>query len=66
MIEFDVQDMSCAHCVVAITKAVQARDPQAVVQIDLATKRVRIESALPRETLAQALDEAGYAASAVG
>ncbi len=66
MIEFDVQDMSCGHCAAVITKAVHVRDPQATVQIDLATKRVRIESALPREALKQTLDEAGYEASAVG
>jgi copper chaperone len=43
MIAFEVNDMSCGHCVSSITKAVQAVDPQAQVQVDLAQHRVQIE-----------------------
>ncbi len=41
---FEVKDMTCGHCVSTITKAVKALDPDARVQIDLATHRVGIES----------------------
>ncbi|MEP7298105.1 MAG: heavy-metal-associated domain-containing protein [Burkholderiales bacterium] len=41
---FEVQDMTCGHCISTITKAVKALDPAAKVQIDLATHRVEIES----------------------
>ena len=49
MIEFRVDDMSCGHCVAAITKAVKQVDAQGKVDIDLAGKRVRIESARDAE-----------------
>ncbi len=41
---FEVQDMTCGHCVNTITKAVKATDPGAKVQIDLANHRVEIDS----------------------
>lgn len=61
MIAFQVNDMTCGHCVGAITKAVEAADPGAVVQIDLATHRVAVEprSADPT-TLEGAIRAAGY------
>jgi copper chaperone len=61
MIAFEVKDMSCGHCVSTITKAVNAADKNAKIQIDLASHRVDIE---PGEAEAQALGdairEAGY------
>lgn len=61
MITFEVKDMTCGHCVSAITQAVRAADPQARVDIDLARHRVQIE---PGQADAQALEaaisEAGY------
>ena len=43
MIAFDVKDMSCGHCVASITKAVQAIDAGAQVNVDLARHRVQVE-----------------------
>ncbi|HSQ72521.1 MAG TPA: heavy-metal-associated domain-containing protein [Rubrivivax sp.] len=61
MIAFEVQDMTCGHCARAITQAVQAVDPGAQVQIDLATHRVSIETAQAGATaLGDAIREAGY------
>ena len=60
MLEFDVQAMSCSHCVAVVTEAVRSADPHADVQVDLANKKVRVESTLAREQLAAALTEAGY------
>jgi copper chaperone len=60
MIEFDVQDMSCGHCVSAVTKALKAVDPQAKVEVDLPAHKVRVESSEDRQALAEALAEAGY------
>lgn len=61
MITFEVNDMSCGHCVGAITKALQAVDAGARVQIDLATHRVQIEPATPDAAqLGEAIAEAGY------
>lgn len=60
MTEFDLPDMSCGHCVAAVTQACKEVDPQARVAVDLARKHVTVESDQPRERFAQALDEAGY------
>ncbi|MFN3862313.1 MAG: heavy-metal-associated domain-containing protein [Roseateles sp.] len=57
---FNLPDMSCGHCVAAVTQALQAADAQARVQVDLATRTAQVDSTLARETLARALSEAGY------
>ena len=58
---FNVQGMSCGHCVKAITQALQARDPAASVRVDLAAKEVGVESALSAEQVIEAISEEGYA-----
>lgn len=63
MIELNVKDMSCEHCVGVVTRTVQALDPQAKVDIDLPAKRVRIEGKAPLEQLSAALAQAGYPAT---
>jgi copper chaperone len=61
MITFEVQDMSCGHCVSTITKAVKALDAQAQVQIDLPSHRVQIEPATAdAAALREAIAEAGF------
>lgn len=60
MIEFEVQNMSCGHCIASVTKTVKQTDPSAEVQVDLKSKRVRVESTEERATFARALTEAGY------
>lgn len=59
-LQFQVQGMSCQHCVKAVTQAVQAQDPNASVQVDLAQGRVTVQSVLPPGTIAQAISEEGY------
>lgn len=58
---FNVQGMSCGHCVKAITNAVQAKDPAASVRVDLAAKEVGVESALSADQVIKAISEEGYA-----
>ncbi|RZT38350.1 heavy-metal-associated domain-containing protein [Cupriavidus agavae] len=60
MIQFQVEGMSCGHCVGAITKAVQAVDPAAQVAADVPTQSVKVESAADRTVLQQAIEAAGY------
>jgi copper chaperone len=61
MIVFQVNDMTCGHCVGTITKAVAAVDKGAKVQIDLASHRVEIEPAQADEAqLRQAIMAAGF------
>lgn len=60
MIEFQVEGMSCQHCAAAVTKAIQAHDATARVQVDLAQGRVAVESVQNASVLQAAIDEAGY------
>lgn len=60
MYHFNVPDMTCGHCAGTITKAVRAHDPDAKVEIDLASHLVEVESALPRDKIARQIAEAGY------
>lgn len=61
MIAFEVNDMTCGHCVRAITQAVQEADPGAQVQVDLAAHRVQVEPAqADAAALQAAIAEAGY------
>ncbi|CAH0310086.1 Copper chaperone CopZ [Pseudomonas sp. Bi123] len=57
---FNVEGMSCGHCVKAITEALQAKDPAASVRIDLAAKEVGVESALTVDQVIAAITEEGY------
>lgn len=57
---FNVEGMSCGHCVKTITQAVQAKDPAASVRIDLAAKEVGVESALNADQVIELISEAGY------
>ena len=55
-----VEGMTCGHCVRAITKALQARDADARVDVDLAAGTVAIEGRLnPAEAVA-AIEADGY------
>jgi copper chaperone len=60
MITFQVNDMTCGHCVASVTKAVKGLDAAAQVTIDLAAHKVAVESAEPTERIAHAIREAGY------
>ena len=62
MIELQVNDMTCGHCVGVVTRAVKSVDPAANVQADLESKRVRIQSGKSADELIQSLGAAGYPA----
>jgi copper chaperone len=60
MITFQVNDMTCGHCVASVTKAVKGLDAAAQVDIDLPTHRVTVDSGQAAEKVADAIREAGY------
>ena len=61
MIAFEVNDMTCGHCISTITRAVKEADQDAKVQIDLARHRVEIEPASSDALqLRDAIEQAGY------
>jgi copper chaperone len=61
---FDIDGMSCNHCAKSVTKAVLLLDPQARVQVDLAGKKVEVESSHTREEIARVIADEGYAVAA--
>lgn len=61
---FTVTGMTCGHCEKAVTRAVKQVDPQAEVTIDRAINLVEVQSDQPRELLAKAITEEGYAVAA--
>jgi copper chaperone len=64
-IEFNVEGMSCQHCVSAVTNAIRERDAAANVRVDLAAGKVAVESSASVKTLKDAIDDAGYTVVAV-
>lgn len=65
MMRFSVPDMTCGHCVAAVTKSIKALDAAADVKVDLASKTVTVESAAPAPAVAKALEHAGYPAQPI-
>ena len=55
-----VTGMSCGHCVRALTRAIQQRDPDAIVEVDLAQQRVKIAGDLSEQEILAAIVEAGF------
>jgi copper chaperone len=60
MLSLKVSGMTCGGCVNAITRAVQAQDPQATVQADLATQTVTLDTTLSAAQASQLITEAGF------
>ena len=63
MTELNVKNMTCGHCVNTVTRAIQAVDGSASVQVDLQTGRVSVESSAAAADLLKAVNEAGYPAA---
>ncbi|KAA8696223.1 MULTISPECIES: heavy-metal-associated domain-containing protein [Pseudomonas] len=59
---FSVEGMTCGHCVRAVTQAVQAKDPAASVNVNLAAKEVGVESRLSPDEVISLISEEGYSA----
>lgn len=58
---FTVQGMTCGHCERAVQTAIKTLDPQAEVKIDRAQNLVEVNTSQPREAVAAAISEEGYA-----
>lgn len=60
MLRYQVEGMSCGHCVQAITKAVKAVDPAAEVAVDLGAGQVTVDNSQRADAIAGAIEQAGY------
>ncbi|MEU4477204.1 cation transporter [Micromonospora sp. NPDC023966] len=59
---YQVQGMTCGHCVNSVSTEVSALPGVTDIQVDLASGRVTVtsESPLDTDTVRAAVDEAGY------
>jgi copper chaperone len=60
MVELHVGGMTCAHCVRAVSQAIERADPEARVSVDLESGRLRAETRLAAEVVAQIVVAEGY------
>ena len=60
MVVFRVPEMHCEGCIRSLTGAVRDVDAAATVEADLDTKQVRVTSAAPAASLADAMRDAGF------
>lgn len=58
-----VENMSCQHCVNAVTRALQALDPLAQVEVDLENGEVRASGGFDADAAITALAEEDYPAT---
>lgn len=63
MIELTIDAMTCGHCEKVVRQTVQRLDPRARVEVDLAAKKVRIDSTHDTQSIREALSEEGYPAA---
>lgn len=63
MFNLKVSGMTCGGCINAVTHAIQAQDPQAKVQVDLATQIVSLETSLSPELASELISDAGFPVS---
>lgn len=63
MLNLKVSGMTCGGCINAVTRAIQAQDPVAIVQVDLATQMVSLQTSLSAAQAAQLIADAGFPVS---
>jgi copper chaperone len=60
MYELQVEGMTCGGCVRSVTKSVQSVDSNAKVDVDLQSKKVRVDTQASLEAVTSAINDAGY------
>ncbi len=55
-----VQNMNCGGCVNTIKKTIQQIDALAVIDVELSTKTLRVNSDMPEAVIIQAISDAGF------
>jgi copper chaperone len=60
MLSLKVSGMTCGGCINAVTRAIQAQDPAAIVQVDLATQIVTLQTLLSAAEAGQLITNAGF------
>jgi copper chaperone len=60
MLNLKVSGMTCGGCIKAVSKAIQSQDPQAKVEVDLASQMVNLETSLSAAQASQIITDAGF------
>jgi copper chaperone len=60
MLTLKVSGMTCGGCINAVTRAIQAQDPQAKVQADLVSQTVNLETTLSEAQASELITDAGF------
>ena len=64
MYELQVEGMTCGGCANSVKQSVQAVDSAAKVEVDLGSKKVRIDTKLGIDQVKAAVVQAGYPVTA--
>jgi copper chaperone len=60
MIEFQIPDMTCGHCASMVSSALTQADPDCKISVDLAQRKISVQTTEDKSALVEALTEAGY------
>mgnify|MGYP003346373559 FL=1 len=60
MYELKVEGMTCGGCAASVKRALQGLDANAGVDVDLASKLVKVDTAAPLDAVKNAIEDAGY------
>jgi copper chaperone len=60
MLSLKVSGMTCGGCINALTKAIQAQDPQAKVEADLGTQTITLDTILSAADAGELISAAGF------
>jgi copper chaperone len=60
MLRFQVQGMTCGHCIATVTAAVRSVEPCAEVTVDLRAGSVLVKTSAKLDEVANAINRAGY------
>ncbi len=58
--ELRIEGMTCGGCARSVTRAIQGVDPDAKIDADPATRKVKVETTASAAQVEQALANAGY------
>lgn len=63
--QFHIETMECGGCVKGVSRAIHSVDPEAEIEADPPTRRVRVTTDKPGAAFLPALAAAGFAATEV-
>lgn len=61
--QFQIENMTCGGCVRGVTKAIQAVDAAATIEVNLPEQRVDVTTRVSRDQIVAALNDAGFTPS---